>query len=121
MEGFMKIMKNILFTITLLVSTQAFAMEAPLAPPSQEQPNFAERFISLPHDLQRELLLINAQDNQGTYTYRLAKGIFALAGTNKALRTAINKPEMIIGIMKKIRGRDHDTRAIIYFAHNIAF
>lgn len=77
-----KIMKNILFTIGMLVSAQACAMEAPPAQVAQ----LLIPMPGLPADIQRCLFSYCIDEN----VYVTAKTILALAQTDKKTRTYIN-------------------------------
>lgn len=94
--GFMKIMKNILFTITLLISAQAFAMEAPPAPPTHLPLIPITQFTKLPGDIQR--ILYTEIINGGLY--QTAHTVLSLARTSKQLRAYVN--DNIIAILESM-------------------
>lgn len=57
---------------------------------------------SLPPDLQREILRINAAAGPGLNINALAKGILAMGGSSSTLRAAINNPQNILMILKAV-------------------
>lgn len=88
-------MKTILLTITMIVSAQAFAMEAPPAASAVNDQNATATALEkprlafakeLPADLQRSLFPLCMEGN----LYEIAENILALAGTNKENQKYIN-------------------------------
>jgi hypothetical protein len=86
-------MKNILFTITLLASASAFAMEAPPQAPVKV---VAARPLlplkGLPADIQRKLFPLCMEGN----LYEVAETILAFAGTNKENQAYVNDNMIMI-------------------------
>lgn len=94
MKGSMKIMNNLVFTITLIGSAQAFAMEAPPAPPSQQPLIPITPLTKLPGDIQR-ILYTETMDGG---LYQTAHTLLALAQTSKQHRAYVN--ENMIAILE---------------------
>ncbi len=89
----MKIMKNLLFTITLLVSASAFAMEAPpQAPVKVAVTRPLLPLKGLPADIQRKLFPLCMEGN----LYDIAETILAFAGTNKENQAYVNDNMIVI-------------------------
>lgn len=107
--GFMNSMKTILFTISMIVSAQACAMEAPPVPPAQAHAEMQVKAAPVkplvpikifPPDIQRYLFELCMESN----LYDTAKIILGLAGTNKRNRSYIN--ENLIAILESIFYRE---------------
>lgn len=96
----MKNMKKLLFTITLLVSAQVFAMEAP---PSMVYPEPTPRileinFNTLPKEIQRLLVLYAIDWNE----FQVAKTILSLNHTNRFLRDFVRSENGMIKILEEM-------------------
>jgi hypothetical protein len=101
-EGYMKRMKTILFTIALIVSAQAIAMEAPAAPPTNLPLIPITQFTKLPGDIQK--ILYTEIMNGGLY--QTVHTVLSLARTSKQLRAYVN--DNIIAILESM----HTSKAI---------
>ena len=93
-------MKTIVFTITMIISAQAFAMEAPPAPPAVNARNAASlRLQELP--VENTLNIIrHLADN---YKQTTVQDLTALASTNKYFRTLVYDPTNMRAILRTMR------------------
>lgn len=106
----MKIKSTMIVTLSILISglrlytvTQETITKLEKEHKEEEsKKNMPALLQSLPHDLRREILRINANTREVLNIPAFAKEILNLAATNKTLRSAINNPQNMLTILKTL-------------------
>lgn len=96
----MRTIKMILFTITLIITAQTFAMEAPPAPPAVNAGNATALTLQ---DMPTEVTLRICAKLAENYNQKTVQDFTALASTNKHFRTLAYDPKNMRTILKSLR------------------